>query len=142
MEWLQFSVDYGIIGLLLLMSIISFALVIERTLVYRAVRLEAFSDRKSLELAITSKLHAIATIGSTAPYIGLFGTVLGIMFTFYSLGREGFMDTNRIMTGLAMALKATAAGLFVAIPSVACYNFLLRKVRTLLLRWEIMNGRT
>ncbi len=142
MEWLQFSVDYGIIGLLLLMSIISFALVIERTLVYRAVRLEAFPDRKSLELAITAKLHAIATIGSTAPYIGLFGTVLGIMFTFYSLGREGFMDTNRIMTGLAMALKATAAGLFVAIPSVACYNFLLRKVRTLLLRWEIMNGRT
>jgi biopolymer transport protein ExbB len=83
----------------------------------------------------------IASIGSNAPYLGLLGTVLGIMLTFYSMGSEGFMDTGKIMTGLALALKATAVGLVVAIPSVALYNLLLRRVKVFILRWEIMNGR-
>jgi biopolymer transport protein ExbB len=63
------------------------------------------------------------------------------MFTFYSMGREGFMDTSRIMIGLALALKATAIGLTVAIPSVSLYNFLLRRSKTLMMQWEIKNGR-
>ena len=85
---------------------------------------------------LTSRLHIIATVGSNAPYIGLLGTVLGIMLTFYTLG-NGFMDTGKIMVGLALALKATAVGLLVAIPSVVLYNFLLRKVKRLLLEWDI-----
>ena len=67
-------------------------------------------------------MHLIATIGSSAPYIGLLGTVLGIMLTFYSMGKTGFMDTNKIMVGLALALKVTAVGLMVAIPAVIIYN--------------------
>jgi len=51
------------------------------------------------------------------------------------------IDTGKIMIGLALALKATAVGLLVAIPSVTLYNLLLRKVKVLILRWEIMNGR-
>jgi biopolymer transport protein ExbB len=103
--------------------------------------LDHFSDKRSLELELTKKLYIIATIGSNAPYIGLLGTVLGIMLTFYTMGREGFIDTGKIMAGLALALKATAVGLLVAIPSVTFYNLLLRKVKVLLMQWEIRNGR-
>ena len=95
-----------------------------------------FQSRRELELFLTRKLHLIATIGANAPYIGLLGTVLGIMLTFYDIGAVGF-DTAKIMKGLALALKATAAGLLVAIPSVACYNLLLRKTRVLLMQWYI-----
>mgnify|MGYP002682732276 CR=1 FL=1 len=69
------------------------------------------------------------------------GTVLGIMLTFFTIGREGIMDTGKIMSGLALALKATAVGLLVAIPSVSLYNFLLRKIKVLLMSWEIVHGR-
>ena len=100
-----------------------------------------FKDKKSLELELTKKLHIIATIGINAPYIGLLGTVLGIMLTFYNIGEEGFMDTGKIMIGLALALKATAVGLLVAIPSVSLYNFMLRKSKVFLMKWEIENGR-
>ncbi len=141
MEWLKRLVDYGVVWLLILLSIVAVACAIERHLVYKNLRLQDFQDRKSLELELTKKLHVIATIGSRAPYLGLLGTVLGIMLTFYSMGQEGFMDTGKIMTGLALALKATAVGLLVAIPSVSLYNLLLRKVKVLILRWEIMNGR-
>ncbi len=141
MEWLKVIIDYGIIWFLIILSIIAFAIAIERYLVYKKITLDNFPDKKSLELELTGKLHIVATIGSNAPYIGLLGTVLGIMLTFYTMGREGFMDTNKIMIGLALALKATAVGLLVAIPSVALYNFLLRKVKVIIMQWEIKNGR-
>lgn len=141
MEWLKAAVDYGIIGLLIVMSIIAVSIAVERLLVYRNIRLEGFDDKKSLEIELTNKLHIIATIGSNAPYIGLLGTVLGIMLTFYTIGKEGLIDTSKIMTGLALALKATAIGLVVAIPSIVFYNFLLRKVKVLIAQWETGNGR-
>jgi len=141
MEWLKGAVDYGIIGLLGIMSFIAFGIAVERFLVYRNIRTGDFTDRKSLELAVMDRLHIIATIGCNAPYIGLLGTVLGIMLTFHTMGREGFMDTGRIMTGLALALKATAIGLLVAIPSVVLYNFLLRRAKVLITGWEIEDGR-
>ena len=141
MEWLRASIDYGIIGLLLLMSIIAVAVAVERRLYYRSLKLEMFDDKRALELALTRKLHVIATIGSNAPYIGLLGTVLGIMLTFYTMGREGLMDTEKIMTGLALALKATAVGLLVAIPAITLYNFNVRRAKELLLEWEVQHGR-
>jgi biopolymer transport protein ExbB len=141
MEWLKAFVDYGIIGLLTVMSVISVAVAIERYLVYRNIKLEDYHDKQSLEIDLTKKLHLIATIGSNAPYIGLLGTVLGIMLTFYTMGKEGLVDTGKIMSGLALALKATAIGLFVAIPAVVLYNFLLRKAKVLMMQWEMKNGR-
>ena len=137
MEWLKVLIDYGIMGILLLLSLAAVAIAVERHLVFKNIAIESFRDKKSLELELTRKLHLIATIGSNAPYIGLLGTVLGIMLTFYTMGKEGFMDSGKIMIGLSLALKATAAGLFVAIPSVVFYNLLLRRVKVLLLRWEI-----
>jgi biopolymer transport protein ExbB len=141
MEQLDGIINYGILGLLFLMSLTAVALAVERYLTYRRIRIADFADRKELEIELTKKLHLIATIGSNAPYIGLLGTVLGIMLTFYTMGREGLMDTGRIMIGLALALKATAAGLVVAIPSIIFYNLLLRKVRVMMMRWEIAHGR-
>ena len=139
MELTKLFVDYGIIGFLIFMSIVSLSIAIERFLTYRKIEPGDFTTKKSLELTLTRKIHIIATIGSNAPYIGLLGTVLGIMFTFYNIGEEGYMETGKIMIGLALALKATAIGLLVAIPSVALYNFILRKAKVLLMEWEIEN---
>ena len=108
MDWLHHLIDYGVLGLLSLLSILTLAWALERLFVYRATRIEAFADRKELELHLTHKLHLIATIGANAP-ISVLGTVLGIMLTFYDIGTAGF-DTTKIMTGLALALKATALG--------------------------------
>jgi biopolymer transport protein ExbB len=141
MEWFQYVVDYGIIGSLVAMSIAAVAIAIDRYAFYRNIRLEDYLDKISLELDLTEKLHLIAAIGSNAPYVGLLGTVLGIMATFYIIGKQGFMDTGIIMVGLAMALKATAIGLLVAIPAIVLYNLLLRKVRVLIARWEGQNER-
>jgi biopolymer transport protein ExbB len=137
LELLKIAVDYGVIGLLILFSFVSVGIAIERHLFYRNIDVGRYVDKRELELALTERLHIIATIGSNAPYIGLLGTVLGIMLTFYTMGREGFMDTGKTMIGLALALKATAAGLLVAIPSMVIYNLLLRKVKVFLMQWEI-----
>jgi biopolymer transport protein ExbB len=140
MTWIKESVDYGIIGLLFLLSVIAIAVAIERFLVYRRINVGHFSAKKELEIILSEKLHLIATIGSNAPYIGLLGTVLSIMLTFHTMGQDGFADTGKIMTGLALALKATAVGLVVAIPSTAIYNLLLRKAKVLLMQWEVSHG--
>jgi biopolymer transport protein ExbB len=136
-NWLKYCVDYGVLGLLALLSIASMGIVVERWLTMRRIKVADFADKRELELVVTDRLHLIATIGSNAPYLGLLGTVLGIMLTFYGLGTNGFVDSGKIMTGLALALKSTAVGLVVAIPSVAFYNLLLRKAKVLLLEWDI-----
>ncbi|HOE18383.1 MAG TPA: TonB-system energizer ExbB [Syntrophorhabdaceae bacterium] len=141
MEWLNSAVDYGIIGVLTAMSMIAVAVAIERAYCFRKIRFESYTDKKELELYLTRRLHVIATVGSNAPYVGLLGTVLGIMLTFASIGRQGLADPGKIMSGLALALKATAIGLLVAIPAVVLYNFLLRSAKELMLKWEITNGR-
>ncbi len=141
MDFLRYSVDYGIIGFLLFLSVVSLGVFIERLLFLRRLNIEDYPVRKSLELDATKKITILATIGGNAPYIGLLGTVLGIMLTFYTIGVEGYVNTTRIMTGLALALKATAIGLLVAIPAIGFYNYLLRKVRVVLLQWDIRNGR-
>jgi len=134
-------VDYGIIWLLALLSVITVACAIERLYVFRKISIRDFREKRALELELTRKLHIIAAIGSNAPYLDLLGTVMGIMLTFHTMGTLGFMDTSKIMVGLALALKATAVGLFVAIPSVTMYNLLLRKTKELIIQWELMNGR-
>jgi len=137
---LKIAIDYGIMGLLMGMSIISLAVTMERFFIYRRLDINDFKDKKSLELEITKRLNLIATIGSNAPYIGLLGTVLGIMLTFQTMGKVGFMDSTKVMSGLALALKSTAVGLLVAIPAIVFYNFLLRKAKVIIMKWEIKNG--
>jgi biopolymer transport protein ExbB len=142
MDWLRYLVDYGIIGLLILLSVTSLAIFVERYLFMKRLKVDQYTaGRKALEIDLTRSLTLLATIGANSPYIGLLGTVLGIMLTFYTIGVEGYVDPTRIMVGLALALKATAIGLLVAIPSIAFYNFLLRRVRVLLAEWDMRNGR-
>jgi biopolymer transport protein ExbB len=140
-KWLSGTIDFGIIGLLLMLSVLVVAVALERFAVYRKISIAAFEDSKSLELVLSDKLSVIASVGSNAPYLGLLGTVLGIMLTFYNIGQDATMDTGKIMTGLALALKATAVGLVVALVAVVIYNALLRKAKVLMLKWEIANGR-
>lgn len=141
MAYLGLIIDYGVLGLLGIMSIAALSIVIERYLTFRKVQTQQFPDKRLLEYELTKGVHLVATIGSNAPYIGLLGTVLGIMFTFYTMGTQGFIDTSKIMIGLSMALKATAAGLLVAIPSIIFYNLLLRKVKGILVKWEVEHER-
>jgi biopolymer transport protein ExbB len=131
-------VDYGIIGLLIFMSILTFTFAFERVLFFRSVNLDNYKHKLSLELDLTKRLSTIASIGSNAPYIGLLGTVLAIILTFYIIGdKQDNIDTGEIMKHLALALKATAAGLVVAIPATVIYNALLSKVDRILSEWEI-----
>lgn len=106
-------------------------------LFYKFLRLSDFGDRRELELELHKRLTLIATIGSNAPYIGLLGTVGGIMLTFMTLSNGDLSDTKEIMSGLAIALKATAMGLLVAVPSIVFYNLLLRKADVILIQWDI-----
>jgi biopolymer transport protein ExbB len=95
-----------------------------------------------LELDLSKNLGTIATVGSSAPYIGLLGTVMAIILTFYVIGEQkGDIDTGEIMKHLALALKATAVGLLVAIPATIFYNMLMDKVDRLLIRWDILYDR-
>ncbi len=132
-------VDYGIIGLLILMSILTFTFAIERLLFYRSVKLANYKHKLALELDLTKRLGSIASIGTNAPYIGLLGTVLAIILTFYIIGdKQNDIDTGEIMKHLALALKATAAGLVVAIPATVIYNALIGRVDRLIAEWEIL----
>jgi len=140
LEYATDLVDYGIIGLLVLMSIVSLWLFIERMMFFKTVRIKDYKHRDELEIDLTDNLIIISAIGSNAPYVGLLGTVLGIMLTFYTLGDIGAVDAKKIMTGLAMALKATATGLLVAIPSIIFYTILNRKIEKILAKYDIQNG--
>lgn len=76
-------------------------------------------------------LALLATIGSTSPYVGLFGTVWGIMNAFIGIGNMKQASLAVVAPGIAEALIATAMGLFAAIPAVIAYNFFTRAVETL-----------
>ena len=139
MELLKEWLDYSIIGVLGFMSFLMVTFVVERYLYYAKLKLDDYSNPHELEIALTDHLTIISTIGANAPYVGLLGTVLGILITFYDLGQGGGLDARTIMFGLALALKATALGLVVAIPAIIFYNALLRKVDVFKSRWQGMN---
>ena len=140
MDLLKNAVEYGIIGLLIALSIWSVAVAVERWLYYRRVDLSQFTDIQTFEMALTKRLVIIGTVAANAPYIGLLGTVLGIMMTFHTMGTSGTMAVNTIMIGLSLALKATAVGLLVAIPCVVMNNILRRRVTELLTIYKVQHG--
>ncbi len=140
MDALKNAVEYGIIGLLIALSVWSVAVAVERWLYYRRVDPSQFSDAQTFEMALTKRLVIIGTVAANAPYIGLLGTVLGIMMTFHTMGTSGTMAVNTIMIGLSLALKATAVGLLVAIPCVVMNNVLRRRVAELLTTYRAQHG--
>ncbi|MDY0238385.1 MAG: TonB-system energizer ExbB [Campylobacterales bacterium] len=135
-ETLKNLVDYGVIGLLVFMSFFAVFFFIERIIFYKKVKVETYDNKKTLEVALTKHLTIIGTIASNSPYIGLLGTVLAIMLTFMTMG-AGDIDASKIMESLALALKATAVGLVVAIISMVFYNILSRSVEVLESEYEV-----
>ena len=93
----------------------------------RSMRRASLSELTHLE----SLVPFLATAGSTAPFIGLFGTVTGIIKSFFDIGRTGNAQLATVAPGISEALIATAAGLIAAIPAVMAYNFFLTRIRVL-----------
>lgn len=98
----------------------------------RAMRVALMREVDRLE----QSLATLATIGSTSPYVGLFGTVWGIMNSFRALGNVQSATLAMVAPGIAEALVATAMGLFAAIPAVIAYNSYADKVARLEIRYD------
>jgi len=110
---------------------LSLAAVVEST--ERSMRITMHRELDALEL----HLPYLATVGSTSPYIGLFGTVWGIMNSFRALGNVQQATLAMVAPGIAEALIATAMGLFAAIPAVIAYNRYATQVERLHTRYDI-----
>jgi len=95
--------------------------------VARALRRATTSETHRLEKYLTF----LATTGSTAPFIGLFGTVWGIMDAFHGIGKTGSASLAVVAPGISEALVATAIGLVAAIPAVVGYNHFVNKINVL-----------
>ncbi|APB40243.1 TonB-system energizer ExbB [Campylobacter jejuni] len=131
MEFLKDYIDLIIFLILGIMAFIAFWCVVERMLFFRKINFKNYENQEQFDDAISENLTTIYIIYSNAPYIGLLGTVIGIMVTFYEMGLAGNIDVKSIIVGLSLALKATALGLLVAIPALMAYNALLRRVSLL-----------
>ncbi|MBS4069557.1 MAG: MotA/TolQ/ExbB proton channel family protein [Sulfurimonas sp.] len=126
-----------VLWVLIAMSVISFGVIVERVLAFGYIKndLQNLSGAK-IRILLEKRLGILATFGNNAPFIGLFGTVLGIINAFHTLSKGDEFGINAVMGGISEALVATAAGLFVAIPSVIAYNYFIRKIKMLLLETE------
>jgi biopolymer transport protein ExbB len=90
---------------------------------------EAMERASALEvIRLEHLLSVLATVGSVSPFIGLFGTVLGIINAFAALAGNAGAGPTVVASGISEALIATAAGLFTAVPAVIAYNFFVRRV--------------
>lgn len=146
-----------VLWVLILLSIVSIALIFERWAYFRTASkslesqisdaLKPLSQQERLvrgtflsesiladtRLNAERRLSWLATIGSNAPFVGLFGTVLGIIKAFHDLSQQGTQGSTVVSSGISEALVATAVGLFVAIPAVVGYNIFQRKVKDMIL---------
>ncbi len=146
-----------VLGFLIVVSVVSVALIFERWSYFRTAPKKLEQSLQSAlkpisgearetkgqyvydgliadaRLKAENRLSWLATIGSNAPFVGLFGTVLGIIKAFHDLSQQGTQGSSVVSAGISEALVATAVGLFVAIPAVIAYNYFQRKVRDMLL---------
>jgi biopolymer transport protein TolQ len=178
--------DQGVLLLLVILSLVSLVMIMERWLVLKRVVARSQKHKKILENAISRRdlgsvreiaadqesvegramayaidhieskgtytgveeifaaigtmekpklersLGFLATVGSNGPYIGLFGTVLGIMKAFHDMANAADAGQQTVMAGISGALIATAAGLLVAIPAVLAYNYFQKQVKSVM----------
>jgi len=113
------------------------AAVVRTCLAHAADGFAAVEDHKAAaieteRLRYEKRLAFLGTLGNNAPFVGLFGTVLGIIRAFHDLASsaQAGAGTQAVMSGIAEALVATGVGLLVALPAVAMYNVLIRQVET------------
>lgn len=100
------------------------------------LRKASMTEMKELE----SQVSFLATVGSTSPFIGLFGTVVGIMSSFEQIGSRGSASLATVAPGIAEALVATAAGLLAAIPAVIAYNYFSNRIRLMAVEMETFSS--
>jgi len=136
--WLKTWLDVAVFSVLGVMSVIWLWASLERWWFYRRLqgRLMQFVTPESLRIALTQNLTFIGSVAANAPYVGLLGTVLGVLVAFFDLAQGGKFDTAAVMMGLAFALKATAAGIALAIVAMFSYNAMHRQVEVLTWRWQ------
>ncbi len=126
-----------ILYILIIMSFITVAVIIERYLSIKNIEKNLLEyEPLELKLSLEKRLGILATFGNNAPFIGLLGTVLGIIKAFHDLGTASEFGVKVVMAGISEALVATAMGLFVAIPSVVAYNYFVRRIKRDLLIYE------
>ena len=99
------------------------------------------TKRQEERLALERNLGVLGTMGNIAPFIGLFGTVVGIIKAFQDLALSGTGGPTVVAKGIAEALVATAGGLAVAIPAVIAYNYFMRKTKVISSELEIFSSR-
>src|ERR1700738_1951589 len=137
-----------VVVVLFILSIYSFGVMIDRALMYSAARKKSRvfvqqgagagvmqAAKRGLERSVAivhaemkRGLSALATIGSTAPFVGLFGTVVGILNAFKGIEQSKATGLSAVAGGIAEALVTTALGLLVAVPAVWAYNYFTNKV--------------
>jgi biopolymer transport protein ExbB/TolQ len=99
---------------------------------------EAVNSQRGVALAGFKRyLWALGTVGSSAPFVGLFGTVVGILKAFQSMSQAGTGGFKVVSQGIAAALVATAAGLLVAIYAIIAYNYFVAKVGAIAVQYKI-----
>jgi len=101
-ELIKIYGEYAVIGLLAFMGFLSLWFWIERLIFFKTVDIYKYQNKKELEINLTKHIDIISTCGSNAPYVGLLGTVFGIMFTFYMMGQG---DTREILIGDTLVEK-------------------------------------
>lgn len=101
---------------------------------------------KQMDVALASRkarmeqgIVFLGTVGSNAPFVGLFGTVLGVIRAFRDLSLETDQGAAAVMSGISEALVATAVGLMVAIPAVVAFNYLTRQVKSVMTNSSALN---
>ncbi len=105
MEFIKTYLDLMVFSILGFMSFLTIWFVIERLFYYRRINISDYKSVDELNIILTRNLTTISAIGANAPYVGLLGTVMGILITFYDLGQGGDISPATIMLGLALALK-------------------------------------
>lgn len=93
-------------------------------------------EGKALRWEAEKRLAAIGTLANIAPFIGLFGTVVGVIVAFQAISANAAAGPTVVAQGISEALVSTAAGLFVAVPAVVAYNFFLKRARKLTIEFE------
>lgn len=139
MSQLEIILDIVIIAILLFMSVLMLAVFFQRRSMLNNLNVAKFSSETAISMQATKGLNLISIVASNAPYVGLLGTVFGILITFYNMGQSGNIEASQIMVGLALALRATAFGLLVAIPATILYTLSLRKAEVKIAEWKDQN---
>lgn len=126
-----------VLYILIALSVVTLGVIFERMYIFALLKNRYRQlSRRELLLQGQKRLTVLATLGNNAPFIGLFGTVLGVIKAFNDLHFKAGAGIKVVMGGISEALVATAMGLLVAIPAVIAYNFFSRTLNTYLLMRE------